>query len=134
MGKYVKITRARELRKDETEAERTLWRYLRNQHLAGRKFRRQYPLHGYILDFYCAEENLAIELDGPVHDRQKDYDSARQKIIESHGVKVIRFKNSIIMNNINTVLDSIRKACAFPSPSAMERGVVYAPAGEVGHV
>jgi very-short-patch-repair endonuclease len=132
MGKYVKITRARELRKDATEAERTLWCYLRNHHLSGRKFRRQYPFHGFILDFYCAEAKIAIELDGQIHDRQKDYDLARQRIIESHGIKVIRFMNEMIMNNINTVLDSIRKACIFPSPSAMERGATNALAGEEG--
>ena len=129
MGKIAKTLRSRELRKDQTKAERVLWRFLRNRHLTGRKFRRQYVFKGFILDFYCTEEKIAIELDGPIHDKRKDYDAARQEIIEDNGVRVIRFKNEMILGNINKVLNLIKSS--FPSPSKMEKGEGFASADEV---
>ena len=129
MGKFVKALRSRELRRDQTEAEKILWKYLRNRHLTGRKFRRQYVFKGFILDFYCAEEKIAIELDGLIHIKQKDYDAARQEIIENNGVRVIRFKNEMVLNDINSVLDSIKTS--FPSPSKMEKAVGLTSADEV---
>lgn len=127
MKKIVKTLRSRELRKNETEVEKLLWRFLRNRHLTGMKFRRQYVFKGFILDFYCAEQKVAIELDGSVHDKQKAYDVAHQAFIESHGIKVIRFKNKMVINNINSVLKLIKEA--FPSPlnfasrqAGMEKG------------
>jgi very-short-patch-repair endonuclease len=129
MAKLAKALRSRELRRDQTEAEKILWQYLRNRHLTGRKFRRQYVFKGFILDFYCAEEKIAIELDGPIHIKQKDYDAARQEFIEDNGIKVIRFKNEMVLNDINSVLSSIKTF--FPSPSKMEKAVGLTSADEV---
>jgi very-short-patch-repair endonuclease len=129
MGKLAKVSRSRELRRRQTKAEIYLWRFLRNRHLTGRKFRRQYVFKGFILDFYCAEDKIAIELDGPIHYKQKAYDVARQKIIEDNGIKVIRFKNEMVLNDINKVLNTIKSS--FPSPSKMEKGAGLAPADEV---
>jgi len=129
MGKLAKALRSRELRRDQTEAEKVLWRFLRNRHLTGRKFRRQYVFKGFILDFYCAEEKIAIELDGLIHIKQKDYDVARQEVIENNGIRFIRFKNEMVINNINGVLNSIK--FSFPSPSKMEKGDGLTSADEV---
>lgn len=129
MGKLIKALRSRELRREQTEAEMVLWRFLRNRHLTGRKFRRQYVFKGFILDFYCAEEKIAIELDRPIHLKQKDYDSTRQEFIEDHGIRVIRFKNEMVLNNINKVINSIK--LSFPSPSKMEKVVGLTSADEV---
>jgi very-short-patch-repair endonuclease len=128
MAKLAKALRSRELRRAQTEAEKVLWRYLRNRHLTGRKFRRQYVFKGFILDFYCAEEKIAIELDGPIHLKQQAYDAPRQEFIEDNGIKVIRFKNEMVFKDINKVLGIIKSS--FPSPSQMEKAVGFAPADE----
>ena len=83
--------RARELRKTPTEAERLLWKYLRRRQLIGHRFRRQYPIGSYIVDFFCFEERLAIELDGGHHSQQTEYDTERTAFLESEGVRVLRF-------------------------------------------
>lgn len=87
-----------------------LWGLLRNRKLEGRKFRRQHPISGYILDFYCHECNLAIEIDGSGHETEvgKAYDEERTEYLESLGLRVIRFKNEQVLNNVNAVLAAIR--------------------------
>ena len=101
----------RELRQSSTKAEKILWEYLRNRKLDGLKFRRQHPLDKYIADFYCHEKKMAIELDGAVHsdNMSKDYDRARTFELAGSGIKVIRFWNSEVENNIENVLVAIRK-------------------------
>jgi very-short-patch-repair endonuclease len=93
---------ARELRKNSTPAEKLLWSELRNRQLKGVKFLRQHPLiyqedrgrlHFFIADFYSAEHQLVIELDGKIHKKQKYYDQERDLIIERLGLKVMRFNN-----------------------------------------
>ncbi len=93
---------ARELRKNSTPAEKLLWTELRNRKLNGAKFFRQHPLiyeedrgrfHFFIPDFYCAEHKLVVELDGKIHEKQKDYDRERDLIIEKLDLKVVRFRN-----------------------------------------
>lgn len=99
----------RELRADSTTAERILWKELRNNKLAGRKFKRQYSIDRYIIDFYCPSEKLAIELDGEGHYTPEaiEQDSARTAFINSLGVKVIRFENVCVVKNLEYVLSTI---------------------------
>jgi very-short-patch-repair endonuclease len=102
---------ARELRQPQTPAEATLWRHLRNRNLRC-KFRRQHPIDFFIIDFYCAEAKLLIEIDGASHlvKEQMQYDLARTEYLEELGYKVIRFTNNDVRYNINTVADEIIKA------------------------
>lgn len=108
-GKLAKILRARELRKEATKAEQVLWQYLRDRNFLGKKFRRQHTFHGFILDFYCPKDKLAIELDGSIHIGKKEYDLERQNAIGDFGVKILRFKNSEVLANIKKVLQTIKK-------------------------
>ncbi|MDD4178826.1 MAG: DUF559 domain-containing protein [Candidatus Margulisbacteria bacterium] len=107
--KFAKILRARELRKNQTAAEQYLWRHLRDRKFKGVKFRRQYLFRGFIIDFYCPEIMLGIELDGAIHNKRKDYDKARDQIINSHGVKLLRFSNDQLLNDTRSVLLKIKE-------------------------
>lgn len=106
------IQRARELRKDPTEAEALLWTQLRNRRLGGFKFRRQHPYEVFILDFYCKEARLGIEVDGGIHKIKSsvEYDQDRTEILEEEGVKIIRFWNSEVMNDLEGVVEKILAA------------------------
>jgi len=90
--KYRTILGARILRHDMTKAEALLWGYLRDRNLMGVKFRRQHPLKGFIIDFYCPEYKIGVEVDGGIHDDRVQYDRERQMQIEATGIKVIRLK------------------------------------------
>jgi very-short-patch-repair endonuclease len=102
---------ARNLRHSETNAEKKLWQLIRNRQLKGRKFRRQHAIDNYILDFYCHECKLTIELDGDIHDliENKQYDAARTNVLNGYGIKVIRFRNEEVMNEAEKVLENIAK-------------------------
>ncbi len=106
--------RARELRADLTPSEARLWRALRNRAAGGLKFRRQVPFGSYIVDFYCAEQKLVVEVDGSVHDSQVAYDSERTAWLESNGLKVIRVRNEDVMYRLEAVLDEIWNATLTP--------------------
>ena len=80
-----------------------LWEEIRNRKLNGLKFRRQYPVSGFILDFYCAEINLGIELDGSIHDTQEEYDQIREQLISESGIRILRFSNHEIIENLEDV-------------------------------
>ena len=107
----------RELRKNSTGSEKIFWETVRNRKFENKKFYRQYPIffdyhdkqRFFIADFYCHEERLIVELDGKMHDFQKDYDELRTYIINTVGIKVIRFKNEEIENKLDMVLDELRK-------------------------
>ncbi len=101
----------RSLRKESTEAEKIMWKKLRNRKLDGIKFRRQYGIGHYIADFCCPEKKLIIELDGGVHteDEQIYYDEERSQGIEELGFKVLRFWNNEVNNNIGNVLQKIKE-------------------------
>jgi very-short-patch-repair endonuclease len=101
-------SKAKELRNNMTESEVILWDHLRKRKLNGTHFRRQHPYGIYILDFYSYEANLAIEIDGPIHLDQQEYDIDRTKDLESSGMKLIRFTNSDIRERIEWVLDMIK--------------------------
>ncbi|MFL5811062.1 MAG: endonuclease domain-containing protein, partial [Flavisolibacter sp.] len=100
---------AKELRQEKTQAEEKLWPLLRNRKLKGKKFRRQHPLANYILDFYCHECKLAVELDGYHHNKKevKEYDDARTKVLNELGISVLRFWNHEVMEHPEKVLEMI---------------------------
>ena len=104
------LMHARELRKNLTVAEELLWQILRNRKLNNWKFRRQHPINkSYILDFYCAETKVAIELDGANHAQkdQKEYDDNRSAVLKELGIRVVRFSNEEALNDIKNVLEKI---------------------------
>ncbi|MBF9255197.1 endonuclease domain-containing protein [Pontibacter sp. 172403-2] len=106
--RYLKENR-KELRNYSTPAEGELWKYLKAGQLHGRKFRRQHSIGNYILDFYCPSEKLAIELDGHVHlhSAAAEADMKRDNILNELGVKVLRFENKDIFQNLDAVLQEI---------------------------
>ena len=108
------IQRARTLRKNMTKQERILWQFLRKKSINNLKFRRQYPIGKYIVDFICNEKKIIIEIDGGQHNEVKNiaYDKERTKYLESKGYKVIRFWNNDIDNNIEWVYQEILKFLA----------------------
>ncbi len=125
------LKHARELRKNLTDAEELLWRRLRNRKLNHWKFRRQHPIsEGFILDFYCAETKVAIELDGSYHNdpEQKALDQNRTDEIDKYGIRVIRFWNAEVLNETESVIQRIiqfitssPRLCE-PPLSRLERG------------
>ncbi|WP_395007513.1 endonuclease domain-containing protein [Undibacterium sp.] len=98
---------AREMRKKMPDAEQLLWCLLRNRRLAGAKFRRQHPIGRYILDFYCVENKLAVELDGGQHSEQKTYDQHRDAYLKLQGIEVLRFWNNQMLLETEAVLEMI---------------------------
>ncbi len=100
-------SKARELRKEMTVAERTLWKRLKCKQQKGKYFRRQHPYGIYILDFYCFEAGLAIELDGKIHMERKEYDTERTEFLESSGLKVLRFRNEDVERKLEWVITVI---------------------------
>ncbi|MCX6296235.1 MAG: methionine synthase [Bacteroidetes bacterium] len=99
--------RANEMRKNPTLADEKLWETLRNRKLES-KFRRQHPIGQFIADFVCIEEKLIIEVDGEIHDHQKEYDDGRTYMLEDLGYKVIRFSNNIVLKAIDEVIEKIK--------------------------
>lgn len=101
---------AKRLRNNVTDAEQILWNSISNKQL-GVKFRRQHPISFFIADFYCHEKKLIIELDGSIHNLPEviKKDIERQKALEKFGIKVIRFKNFELYNNLNSVLEKIKE-------------------------
>jgi len=112
------IELCRELRRIETPSEKILWDYLRNRKVDGFKFLRQYPICiknavgkklFYIPDFYCHKAKLVIEADGPIHLQKKDYDKNRDEVLTALGLTILRFDNEEILNDVQSVLDTIAK-------------------------
>ena len=101
---------AAQLRKDHTPSEDILWRALRNRQLDGRKFRRQNPIGAFVLDLYCSEEWLAVEVDGKIHESQREADQLRQEIIEALGIRFVRVTAEQVEQNLPDVLKTIRAA------------------------
>jgi len=87
-----------------TPAERILWEVLRRKTLAGVKFRRQHPVGRYILDFYCPEYKLAIEVDGDSHIGKEQYDTIRTEALGAYGLNVLRFRNEEVLADLESVL------------------------------
>jgi very-short-patch-repair endonuclease len=97
----------REHRMQLTESEKILWFYLKNRKLNGFRFRCQHPVYRYILDFYCHEVQLAIEVDGRIHNQQKEYDEYRDAFLKNIGITTIRFDAEDVVNNTSQVVNEI---------------------------
>ncbi len=102
--------RRRQLRGNQTNAERILWSRLRNRQLRGLKFRRQFSVGPYILDFYCPKLFLAIEVDGGQHVEHAQYDERREIYLRSKNIQTLRFWNNEVLQNIDGVLEKIMSA------------------------
>ncbi|MFH1386365.1 MAG: endonuclease domain-containing protein [bacterium] len=118
--KQIKKRFARGLRKKATLAEEKVWLLLRDRSFMGLKFRRQHVIEGFVVDFYCPEKRLAIEIDGSIHENRmhREYDEVRQQEIEAKSVYFIRITNQEIEDNSNIVLEKIKEAIS-PLPVAM---------------
>ena len=103
--------KARELRKNMTPQERKLWNILKNRQFYGYRFRRQFPIERYIVDFVCREKKIVIELDGGQHNHPDEiqYDIERTSVLNSEGYQVIRFWNSDIDRNLLGVYKKLQK-------------------------
>ncbi len=112
---------ARQMRTEPTAAENLLWQRLRNRQLLGFKFRRQHSIERFIVDFYCAEAGLVVEVEGSIHQYQQEEDQLRQAYLESRGLNVLRFSNDDVMNRMDQVLNHISDSLSSPS-SLTERG------------
>jgi very-short-patch-repair endonuclease len=104
--------RIRELRKNCTAAESLLWKHLQKRQVLGKKFRRQHSIGPFIVDFYCPECRVIVELDGGVHGEYwvGEYDAARAKFLGENGMLDLRFENGVVFDNIEAVLETIRVA------------------------
>ena len=104
------FVRAEQMRAESTEAESLLWKELRKFRKVGYVFRRQHPIDIFIADFYCHKIKLVIEVDGEIHDQHQaqEYDDGRSGEMERYEIKVIRFKNNEVINDIRYVLNDIR--------------------------
>jgi len=124
------VSRAKELRKNMTKAERKLWYdYLRNF-----KYRvhRQRPIDNFIVDFYCPQLKLVIEVDGETHyvENAQEYDAERTQILEGYGLKVIRFTNEEILNNLDGICAEIEKM--IPPNPPYQRGEIESERAKKG--
>jgi very-short-patch-repair endonuclease len=106
--------RARQLRRDQTEAEKRLWACLRSRQLSGFKFRCQFVIGPFITDFCCFEQQLVVELDGGQHASNTDHDEARSDFLRSRGYKVLRFWDNEVFENIDGVLQRIAQTLNEP--------------------
>jgi very-short-patch-repair endonuclease len=106
---YLKTIR-KKLRNNLTPAEAKLWTLLKGKQMDGKKFRRQHSVANYVLDFYCPEEKIAIELDGQGHfePKQAAYDRERDKYLASVGIRVLRFENIWVWNNPDELLEIVK--------------------------
>ncbi|WP_423966662.1 endonuclease domain-containing protein [Candidatus Binatus sp.] len=100
---------ARRLRREQTDAERILWRHLRARQIRGAKFRRQHPIGAYFADFCSTERRLIVELDGAQHVERSREDEVRTSFLESEGYRVLRFWNSQVLESVDEVLSAIDK-------------------------
>jgi very-short-patch-repair endonuclease len=98
---------AREKRHEPTPAEDKLWQRLRNRQVGGVKFRRQYSIERFIVDFFSVKQRLAIEVDGSVHDYTVEEDALRQKFIEGLDIQVLRFSNQEVIDDVDGVIEQI---------------------------
>lgn len=117
------VPAARRLRREQTASERALWEELRDRRFLGLKFRRQHPVGAFVLDFFCPVHNVAIEIDGPVHDppahRLRDRD--RQEIFEETGIRSLRLRTEDVVADVPAVLATIAGALA-PGPAPTSAG------------
>lgn len=113
----------RQLRKNQTFCEKIVWLYLRDRKTLGYKFRRQYSIDQFVIDFYCPELKLAVEIDGSFHDNpdQKEYDANRQEYLERFGITFCRITNDELMGNANMAFKNIESAISLLENKLMKR-------------
>ena len=104
------------LRKNMTIPELILWEKLKDRKIFNTKFRRQHPVSFFIVDFYCHEHKLVIEVDGEIHETNKDYDSGRTAELNKFGIKVLRFNNDEVFTDINSIIKNILRAIDKDAP------------------
>ena len=111
-NKSIEKEKRRKLRKNSTHSEDLVWRYLRNRQLLGYKFKRQYSVDHFVIDFYCPEIKFAIELDGASHllPEQKEYDIKRQKYLETFGITFLRISDDELFGNPNLAFKEVEQA------------------------
>jgi very-short-patch-repair endonuclease len=109
-------TLAKNLRHNQTDAEKLLWRHLRDRQLGGHKFRRQHEVGNFIVDFACPEKMLIVEIDGSQHIEHAERDATRTAELVAMGYQVLRFWNNEVMESTEDVLEFIRLALGCPSP------------------
>jgi len=116
--------KARLLRNNMTEAEKIVWDKLKNRKVFKARFRRQHPVGSFIVDFYCHEYKLAIEIDGEIHLKTEvnEYDDGRTHDIEKFGIKILRFTNNEVFTNLNKIIVEILKTIAVFEPPLGGRG------------
>lgn len=116
------LDRAKELRQSETEAEKLLWEQLRAKRLNGFKFRRQHAIERFIADFYCHKAKLVIEVDGGIHKKAeiKERDKNREAEIEKYDIKIIRFTNDEVFDDMESVIERIKMELEKDTNSAKE--------------
>ena len=95
------------MRCEPTPAEKLLWQKLRHKQILGFKFRRQQTIDRFIVDFYCNEARLVVEVDGKIHDYTQEEDAIRQEFLESLGLQVVRFRNEDVLERMDGVLQDI---------------------------
>lgn len=105
------VERSREMRHEPNDAEATVWNAIRNRQLGGFKFRRQYAIGIYIVDFYCAEARVVIELDGKSHDTKKEYEEKRDSWLNSHELLVLRVPNLELASTLEEFLEMVWCVC-----------------------
>jgi very-short-patch-repair endonuclease len=103
-----KMEIAKNLRNNMTHMELLLWEKLKGKQICGLRFRRQHPINLFIADFYCHEVRLVVEIDGEIHGQQEEYENGRSAEMERFGIKVIRFKNNEVENEIEKVLPELQ--------------------------
>lgn len=110
---------ARDFRKTPTPSEDVLWQVLRNRQIAGYKFRRQQPIGPFVVDFFCAEKNLIVEVDGAIHTTQTERDQERQHLLECCGYQLLRFTATQVEQKLPYVITAIQQTL-LQSPSPLE--------------
>ncbi len=115
--KQVGTHRARNLRQNSTDAEKTLWEKIRNRQISGVKFRRQHPIGKYIVDFVCLESRLVVEVDGGQHVEDSERDAQRTRELNEMGFIVVRYWNHEVLTNLNGVLEDLEMKLKKTSPS-----------------
>jgi very-short-patch-repair endonuclease len=115
---------ARLFRKEPTASEEILWQAIRGRKLDGRRFRRQQPIGVFVVDFYCSAEKLIVEVDGAIHELQREHDQQRQELLESLGLKMVRVTSKQVETDIDSALALIRQfyTASDPPLPPWERG------------
>ena len=127
-NKITEKTKRRRLRQHQTNAEDLVWRFLRNRQLLGLKFRRQYSVDKYVINFYCSEMKFAIELDGGSHlsPKKKNKDKIRQRNLEKYGINFVRITDDELFGNPNKAFNKIEHTIRDLTPAPLlskERGI-----------